>query len=137
MAEMLETTRAKQRRYPDEDIRQALFSRVHDMQLMPELVRLITNEKVFPKIVDIVGTNIGLFHAFSPCTRGVPAGAGPPPPLSDLERETEQFPFHRDAGLHSNREGRGFEFPERPSSRMTVKAIYYLSDCSEPHAGNT
>ena len=137
MAEMLETTRAKQRRYPDEDIRQALFSRVHDMQLMPELVRLITNEKVFPKIVDIVGTNIGLFHAFPPCTRGVPAGAGPPPPLSVLERETEQFPFHRDAGLHSNREGRGFEFPERPSSRMTVKAIYYLSDCSEPHAGNT
>ena len=54
MAEMLETTRAKQRRYPDEDIRQALFSRVHDMQLMPELIRLITNEKVFPKIVDIV-----------------------------------------------------------------------------------
>jgi hypothetical protein len=43
---MLETTREKQSRYTDEDIRQALFSRVHDMQRAPELMRLITNEKV-------------------------------------------------------------------------------------------
>ena len=133
MAQMLDTTQVTQRRYPDEDIRQALFSRTHNLQERPELMRLLTAEKVFPKIVDILGSNTSLFHAFSPCTKPASPGATQPDGFAQLG----QFGFHRDAGLHPNRDGRGFEFPERPSSRMTVKAIYYLSDCSEGIEGNT
>ena len=133
MAEMLETIAARQGRYKDEDVRQALFSRNHGLQALPELVRLLTAERVFPKVVDILGPNISLFHAFSPCTKPAADTTSPP---TDFDR-IPQFGFHRDAGLHPNRDGRGFEFPERPSSRMTVKAIFYLSDCSRGFEGNT
>ena len=81
MAEMLETTRVTQRRYPDEDIRQALFSRTHSLQERPEMMRLLTAEKIFPKVVDILGSNVSLFHAFSPCTRPAYVYTQPPSQL--------------------------------------------------------
>ena len=100
MAEMIETVGVEQQRWPDEDVRQALFSRNHRLQEHPALLRLLTAEKVFPKIVDILGSNISLFHAFSPCTKPAGPAAVPPPPNFD---SFPQFGFHRDGGLHPNR----------------------------------
>ena len=45
-------------RFEDEDIWQAVFSRSNDLQLHDEVVRLLTHDRVLPKIVDIMGTNI-------------------------------------------------------------------------------
>ena len=112
MAEMIETVRVEQQRWPDEDVRQALFSRNHRLQEHPALLRLLTAKQVFPKIVDILGSNISLFHAFSPCTK--PAGpAVPPPPNFD---SLPQFGFHRDGGLHPNRLSLSPSLPLRPLS---------------------
>ena len=93
MAKMIETVGVEQQRWPDDDVRQALFSRNHRLQEHPALLRLLTAEKVFPKIVDILGSNISLFHAFSPCTKaaGPAAGTVPPPPNFD---SFPQFGFH-------------------------------------------
>eukprot|EP01050_Picozoa_sp_SAG11_P031996 SAG11_NODE_10185_length_849_cov_0.613333_1_plen_189_part_10 len=115
--------------HADEDIRQAIFNAKNDLQEQPEVISLLTNSTVFPKIVDIMGSNIYIFHGFCPVTAAVPAGTAVP----DMAMVT-QFPFHRDGGLDRHR---GLEFEERPSPRMTIKAIYYVSDCSEPGRGNT
>ena len=64
-------------------------------------------------------------HCFSPCTRADPA-VPPMPPVDDLPK----FAFHRDGGFEG-------WWTERPSPRVTAKAIYYISDCSVAGRGNT
>ena len=48
------------------------------------------------------------------------------PPVDDLPK----FAFHRDGGFEG-------WWTERPSPRVTAKAIYYISDCSVAGRGNT
>ena len=114
--------------HADEDVRQAMFSRAHDLQLEPEVIGLLTNPKVFLKIVDLVGTNIYTWHAFSPSTRAAPPGTAAPG--DDDHTRSPLFGFHRDGGFEAY-------FAERPCPRVTVKAIFYLSDCSTAGCGNT
>ena len=79
--------------HPDEDVRHAVFSRTNRLQQDPNVIRLLTNAKVFPKIIDIMGTNIYCWHCFSPNSRGTPAAEMPdgPPPQSEQPR----YGFHR------------------------------------------
>ena len=55
-------------RFEDEDIWQAVFSRSNDLQLHEEVVRLLTHDRVLPKIVDIMGTNIYCWCSSSSCS---------------------------------------------------------------------
>ncbi len=114
---------------PDHDIREGVFSRNNNMQEDDTVMSLLTQPKVFPKIVDIMGANIYNWHNFTPCTRRAPAGTRMPT-LEELQHTEKRFNWHRDGGFERY-------FTERPTPRMTVKAVYYLSDVSEPGRGNT
>jgi ectoine hydroxylase len=110
----------------EQDVREAVFSRTNQLQEDPDVLALLTQPTVFPKICDIMGSNIYCWHNFSPCTLPAPPGTAPP---KDFE-SVPKFGFHRDGGFENF-------FSERPAPRLTVKAIYYLSDQSEPGRGET
>ena len=114
---------------PEHDIREGVFSRNNSMQEDAGVMSLLTQPKVFPKIVDIMGSNIYNWHNFTPCTRPAVAGTRMPT-LEEMQTTEKRFGWHRDGGFE------GF-FTERPTPRMTAKAVYYLSDVSEPGRGNT
>jgi hypothetical protein len=104
--------------HPDEDVRQAVFSRANRLQESEDVIGLLTHPKVFPKMVDIMGSNIYCWHAFAPCTRAAPASTVVP-----ARGEVPRFGFHRDGGFEAY-------FAERPAPRVTAKAIFYLTDCA-------
>ena len=114
---------------PEQDIREGVFSRNNRMQEDDTVMSLLTQPKIFPKIVDIMGSNIYNWHNFTPCTRPAPAGTRMPT-LEEMQRTEKRFGWHRDGGFERY-------FTERPTPRLTVKAVYYLSDVSEPGRGNT
>lgn len=53
---------------------QAIFSAKNSLQSNPEVLALLTQPAVFPKIVDIMGSNISIFHGFCPVTAAAPTG---------------------------------------------------------------
>jgi ectoine hydroxylase-related dioxygenase (phytanoyl-CoA dioxygenase family) len=110
----------------EQDVREAIFSRTNRLQEDLDVLGLLTQSTTFPKICDIMGSNIYCWHNFSPCTLPAPPGTGEAPDFETVEK----FGFHRDGGFE------GF-FAERPTPRMTAKAIYFLSDMTEPGRGNT
>ena len=141
------------------DIREGVFSRNTDLQVDPVVMSLLTQEKVFPKMVDIMGANIYNWHkcvsppalaavsvglgwltpsacrcpharrSFTPCTRPAPEGTVMPT-LGQMQTSVPRYGWHRDGGFERF-------FKERPTPRMTAKFVYYLSDMSEPGRGNT
>lgn len=114
---------------PEMDIREGVFSRNTDLQTDPVVMSLLTQEKVFPKMVDIMGANIYNWHNFTPCTRRAPDGTVMPT-LDEMQTTVPRYGFHRDGGFENF-------FKERPTPRMTAKFIYFLTDMSEPGRGNT
>ena len=92
------------------------------------MVRLLTNPRVFPKVVDMLGINISLYHCHISTV---------PPGEQSEEPDWSQTPtlgFHQDSG-RSNVE---LEVPEgvaRP--RLTLKCGYMLTDHRPPGRGQT
>ena len=41
------------------------FSQANSMQESPAITHLLTNPRIFPKVVDIMGTNVSMYHC--PC----------------------------------------------------------------------
>ena len=52
------------------------FSQANSMQESPAITHLLTNPRIFPKVVDILGTNVSMYHC--PCI--VTPGLGQEPP---------------------------------------------------------
>lgn len=82
-------------------------------------LNLIDYEKIFPKVVDILGWNIFLYHAHLIVT-----------PPSNLERDNKTFGWHQDSG----RVNKDIEVHPRP--RLSLKVAYFLSDLVEEGRGN-
>ena len=115
---------------PAQRVNRAAFSVTnHEMfSASDAMVRLLTNAKVFPKVVDMLGINISLYHVQINTV---------PPGEEDVEPDWSTAPtlgFHQDSG-RSNVE---LEVPEgvaRP--RLTLKAGYMLTDLTSDGMGQT
>jgi ectoine hydroxylase len=82
-------------------------------------LNLVDYEKTLPKVIDILGWNIYLYHAHLIVT-----------PPSGLPRNNKTFGWHQDSG----RVNRDIEVHPRP--RLSLKVAFFLSDLSEEGRGN-
>jgi hypothetical protein len=137
-----------------EAVKQIVFSEAHGLQRCPPLLGLLANPRILPKVVDILGPNLYTYttniHATPPgalpsgarplgpdgrpaatadphnsrrmagraAARGAPAGGAPD------AATLPPFGFHQDSGQQADVE-------LRPAPRFSMKAAYYLTDCSE------
>ncbi|MGW5364629.1 phytanoyl-CoA dioxygenase family protein [Actinopolymorpha pittospori] len=79
---------------------------------------MVDYERVLPKVLDILGWNIYLYHGHLIVT-----------PPSGLEKTDKTFGWHQDSG-RVNRD------MESPRPRLSIKVAYFLSDTSEEGRGN-
>ncbi|HRW10185.1 MAG TPA: phytanoyl-CoA dioxygenase family protein [Caldilineaceae bacterium] len=80
---------------------------------------LVDYEKILPKVWDILGWNIYLYHAHLIVTP--PNGQAP---------NDKTFGWHQDSGRTN------VEMEGDPRPRLSLKVAYFLSDTSEPGRGN-
>jgi hypothetical protein len=136
--------------HPDAMNRMAIFTPANRLSNAEPVQRLLTCPAVFPKIVDILGWNIGVYHAH--------ANISPPPVPGDVLRDGQFRPVgttgggsvEPQAGVHarpsSGREPtHGFhqdaarvntelETANQITPRLSVKAAFYLNDVSLDNA---
>jgi ectoine hydroxylase-related dioxygenase (phytanoyl-CoA dioxygenase family) len=84
-------------------------------------VNLLDWYKVFPKVWGILGWNIYSYHSHLIIT--------PPRPV-DADRTPKPLGWHQDSGRVN------VEMESSPRPRLSLKVVYWLSDCSEPGRGN-
>lgn len=84
------------------------------------LVNLLDHGPVFHKVWGILGWNIYCYHTHLIVT----------PPRDREDPRTGRLNFHQDSG-RVNR-----EMESHPRPRLSVKVVYWLSDCSQPDRGN-
>lgn len=105
----------------------ATFSQANDLQLSA-LTRLLTTEKILPKVIDIMGTNTTCYHFHCNVTSSMGGtvldegddsdnGAPDHPPFD----QHECFGFHQDSGLQADCE-------YRPAPRFSMKAGFFFTD---------
>lgn len=130
LGQMREENLAAGKANPTQRVNKAAFSVTNHrlFSASDAMVRLLTNPKVFPKVVDMLGINISLYH--------VQINTVPPGEESE-EPDWSMAPtlgFHQDSG-RSNVE---LEVPAgvaRP--RLTLKAGYMLTDLRPTGRGQT
>ncbi|SDX79586.1 phytanoyl-CoA dioxygenase family protein [Paenibacillus sp. CF384] len=82
-------------------------------------LNLVDYDKVLPKVWDILGWNIYLYHAHMIAT-----------PPSGKPKSDATFGWHQDSGRVN------MEMESHPRPRLSLKVAYFLSDVSEPDRGN-
>lgn len=85
----------------------------------PLFLDLVDYERILPKVIDILGWNIYLYHAHLIVT-----------PPSGEEPNNETFHWHQDSGRVN------WEMEGEIRPRLSLKVAYFLSDTSEPGRGN-
>jgi hypothetical protein len=115
-------------RLPHETIVQAAFSPANSLQDHEATMHLLKNERVLPKVVDILGANIKCYHSHWNYT---PGRNEPEPDYSDLPT----LGFHQDS--HRVNVEMGHEQPGGPRARLSLKCAYFLTDCSCSGRANT
>ena len=70
-------TKLSQGRAPHETIVQAAFSPANNLQDNEQTMHLLKNERVFPKVVDILGANIKVYHSHWNYTPGADSPGEP------------------------------------------------------------
>ena len=80
---------------------------------------LVDYEKILPKVWELLGWNIYLYHAHLIVTP--PSGQAP---------DQKTFGWHQDSGRTN------VELEGDPRPRLSLKVAYFLSDTSEPGRGN-
>jgi ectoine hydroxylase len=100
------------------DSKKALFypNFIPDSPLYQDLVDY---EKILPKVWQILGWNIYLYHAHLIVT----------PPTGEAPND-KTFGWHQDSGRAN------VEMESHPRPRLSLKVAYFLSDTSEPNRGN-
>ena len=84
-------------------------------------VNLLDWYRIFPKVWGILGWNIYSYHSHFIVT----------PPRSPEDRDTSKpLGWHQDSGRVN------CEMESQPQPRLSLKIVYWLSDCSEPGRGN-
>jgi ectoine hydroxylase len=128
----LKDQKIREGRHPEEDLMQACFTAANNLGIDKDIVGLLTQRKIFPKVVDILGTNISCYHAMARFDAPAPPGTPIPTDFDALP----PFGFHQDSGLQNDfrncRDG-----SHEVSPRISIKCAYYLSDMSSPGSGNT
>lgn len=114
---------------PDAMNRMGVFTPANELSNQDALQRLIINEKVLPKIVDVLGWNISIYHAHanrSPPHRpgdAIRDGQFRPVAGESAERpppgQERTFAFHQDSG----RVNKELETSDGIVPRLSVKAI--------------
>lgn len=97
-----------------------------------EFLKLVDFEKTLPKVWEILGWNIYLYHAHlivTPANRANAASTGPADTVA-YASQVRTFGWHQDSG----RINRDIETHPRP--RISLKIAYFLSDVSKPGRGN-
>ena len=83
----------------------------------PEFLEMLDPPNTMPLVVDMIGTNIFMFH----CHLDVH------PPEPDV---VQPWMWHQDGGIINR------DLTSEPRPRMAVKLAYFLTDLSEPGRGN-
>ena len=114
---------------PDAMNRMGVFSPANELSNQDALQRLIINEKVLPKIVDVLGWNISIYHAHAnrspPHVPGDAIRDGQFRPVAGESTERpppgkeKTFAFHQDSG----RVNKELETADGIVPRLSVKAI--------------
>jgi ectoine hydroxylase len=115
----VEVDRISDQKYKEgHDAHKALFYTdfVKDHQLFLDLV---TYEKTLPKVWDLLGWNIYLYHTHMIVT-----------PPSGQEQSDRTFGWHQDSGRVN------MEMESHPRPRLSLKVAYFLSDLSVAGRGN-
>ena len=86
----------------------------------PRFIHLLDHPLTFPKVWGILGWNIYCFHSHLIVT----------PPRDTRARGTGRTFFHQDSGRVN------FDLEVHPRPRLSVKVVFWLSDCSEPGRAN-
>ena len=86
-----------------------------------EFVELVDWYKTFPKVWDILGWNIQLYHSHLNVT--------PPQPESGGQR-------HMGLSWHQDSDRLNKELETRPRPRISLKVGFFLTDCTAPDRGN-
>ena len=115
-------------RLAHETIVQAAFSPANSLQDHKATIHLLKNERVLPKVVDILGANIKCYHSHWNYTPGRDVAE---PDYSELPT----LGFHQDS--HRVNVEMGHEQPGGPRPRLSLKCAYFLTDCSSSGRANT
>ena len=86
-----------------------------------EFVELVDWYKTFPKVWDILGWNIQIYHSHLNVT--------PPQEASNGQRD-KGFGWHQDSARLN------MELETSPRPRISLKVAFFLTDCTEPDRGN-
>ena len=111
--------------------RMAIFSSANSLGAHPAVLDLIRNACILPKVVDILGWNISLYHAHANIT--------PSPDANGLVvdgqgRATNQLahrpPWGQEKtfGWHQDTSRVNIEMDAHPGPRLSVKVAYFLTD---------
>ena len=85
-------------RHPAEQLRQPVFSPAHDLAKQKVVQDLVCPAKIFPKVVDILGINLFLYHGYIVGDRAAPAEASVPEDFDAVPT----FGFHQDSGMQND-----------------------------------
>ena len=120
-------------RHPAEQLRQPVFSPAHDLSKERVVQDLLVTPKVFPKVVDILGSNLFLYHGYIVGDRAAPPEATIPADMNAVPT----FGWHQDSGMQNDIRNALDDHSHPISPRMSLKCAYYLTDCREVGCGNT
>jgi ectoine hydroxylase-related dioxygenase (phytanoyl-CoA dioxygenase family) len=87
----------------------------------PLFLELLDWAKTFPKVWDILGWHIQLYHSHFIVTPPIPPGQKP---------KRQRLGWHQDSGRLN------IDLETEPQPRISLKVAYFLTDCIEPHYGN-
>jgi hypothetical protein len=111
--------------------RMAIFSSANALGLDPAVLDLIRNTRILPKVVDILGWNISLYHCHANITPGPDAnglvvdGQGrATPQLAQRPPRGQEKTF----GWHQDTSRVNIEMDVHPGPRLSVKVAYFLTD---------
>ena len=115
--------------HPDAMNRMAVFSPANSLGNAPAVHALMANPVVFPKIVDILGWNIGVYHAH--------ANLSPPPSKGDVLRDGQFRPAPADGAVHGfhqvRRRPSGLPCPLPPHFVRPLETVILLTPPLHPY----
>lgn len=107
------------------------------MQQHPAIPKLLTNENILAKAVDILGFNISAYHVHINVTPPPPEGGaqlGQLPTAAEIRDRVKTFRFHQDSGQPADMEAQ----PDTAEPMgFSIKCGYFLTDTSQAGKANT
>lgn len=113
----------------------AAFSPANDLQQVQAIRRLLTNEVILAKAVDILGFNIYCYHYHVNITPASATGAAEDLPTADeISAKVKTFRYHQDSGQSEDMEE---QRDDVEPFRFSIKCAYFLTDTLKSGMANT